>query len=902
MTEAQLPTRVGLALSPARYLVVVVVMLTTPALAQSTANKTKLSDFFWQLADLESHAPSGNPWLGNQNFTYCCLKAVNYSMTVEQGQLVLLNDWVVLNNASDLINADDRGQFPCGATFNGDPQGAPIVQVDYEWLARECPGWERSSQANLNTWLQPLSGFLLPAVIFCLSIPRRRKIYVYRALFAADIYGYRGLVPSILGGLGAMLLVTLDTIIWLCICFAFSGPMIICGLYEAMLDNRLLEFLRVKIQNQRLTLDMRCRLLMIVLIGNLDLAVDEPREDREQPISERPVSERPVSERPVSATYTASQDITVTYPFENRSGSATIEQEVGQIELIHQPAQGHSTGLAIQNVPSHRLSQDNNITPSIEGLQNEGVPGGALHGISSRESRPPVYPQRDEDVGNYRAVRVSTAHLRASPWRHMEQLLYPIRLYDDDNAARDLSPRQWPKCVDSVFQGRRFVTHKTKRQINKTKTRLRSMLHCQYSFGSIVGAPVIFFLGGFVFALVQSLQALGDEDTANGLAFGQWYMVVPHISIISALLLAGNNPNILEGVFATERDEQGDDIGFLGLRFELAYRSCYKVSWQWLRGQNKRQWINKVVETYGIRWDVRYKGDLQVDKDMEELASLVALTPLDWFLLLSLTTLLLGVPIVLAFLTAFYTPEVGLSCRSLTFLIYAIGEFTQLGLWLWAYAGAPPRHQDDDREPRWTDFFRRGGWLDKRGFYQPGSTSWFLGNRKNRTVKSVWKNLMANPVKAIFTLIYCFLAGVFGLVAVTAALGGTLMQLVGVYNSDVCYVTVEYWFRDFKDRPRAVISTNSAEMIKSAKQYWTSCAITAIVFMTVVSFAGWWYQRRMRDMFAELVKRIYLPEDETDNPQLIRANIEVVPASAHSPVPPSLLARSPPLRPAVPAP
>ncbi len=53
--------------------------------------------------------------------------------------------------------------------------------------------------------------------------------------------------------------------IWLSICFAFAGPMILSGLYEAMLDNRMLEFLREKVHNQKLTLDMRCRLLMVRL-------------------------------------------------------------------------------------------------------------------------------------------------------------------------------------------------------------------------------------------------------------------------------------------------------------------------------------------------------------------------------------------------------------------------------------------------------------------------------------------------------------------------------------------------------------------------------------------------------------------------------------------------------------
>jgi hypothetical protein len=32
---------------------------------------------------------------------------------------------------------------------------------------------------------------------------------------------------------------------------------------------------------------------------------------------------------------------------------------------------------------------------------------------------------------------------------------------------------------------------------------------------------------------------------------------------------------------------------------------------------------------------------------------------------------------------------------------------------------------------------------------------------------------------------------------------------------------------------------------------WKPCAITAIVFMSVVSFVGWWYQRRMRDLFQD---------------------------------------------------
>ncbi len=777
-------------------------LLLVPTSAQSGHVKTRPGDFFWQLADLDVHFPTGNPYLGGQNFTYCCLKAVNASLRVDNGKLTLLNDWIQPANASVLTNADSRGQFPCGATYNGDPQGAPVVQVDYDWLSSECPGWERSSQTNLNTWLQPLSGFLLPAVIFCLSVPRRRKIHVYRTLFAADIYGYRGLLPSMFGALGAMILVTLDTLIWLCICFAFAGPMILSGLYEAMLDNRMLEFLRIKVQNQKLTLDMRCRLLMIVLIGNLDLAIDKPLEDEG---------------RPVSAQFTAIPEPSVTNMSDNGSEHDAIERELSRQEAARRQSHSLFSGLMLENIPSHHPSQDSRPNSTEPPPRSEKPLPGALQETLSRDTyRPPTYHQRDEGVGTYRTVRMPTEHMRASPWRHMEELLYGIRLYDDDNLLRCLSPRQWPKYIDGRCQEPRGITEKTKRQINKTKTRLRSMLHCQYSFGSIVGAPVIFFLGGFVFALVQSLQNLGDEDTAIGLAFGQWYMTVPHIAIVSGLLLAGNNPNILEGVFATERDEQGDDISILGIQFELAYPSCYKVAWQWLRGHTKKRWINKVIETYGIRRDVRFPGDLQVDKDIEELRTMMALAPLDWFLLLSLTTLLLGVPFILAFLTAFYTPEVGVSCRSLTFLAYAAVEFTQIGLWLWAYAGPPPRSTDDSHEPSHLDFFRRGGWLDTHGFYRPSSTSWFLGPRNTRSLGSVWRRLKQDPIRAYWCLLYYLLAGLFGFAAIFAALGGTLMQLIGVYSAGLCNLTVDHWFEPVEDRPKAVISTNSADMISNA--------------------------------------------------------------------------------------
>lgn len=53
-----------------------------------------------------------------------------------------------------------------------------------------------------------------------------------------------------------------------------------------------------------------------------------------------------------------------------------------------------------------------------------------------------------------------------------------------------------------------------------------------------------------------------------------------------------------------------------------------------------------------------------------------------------------------------------------------------------------------------------------------------------------------------------------------------------------------------------MISNNSKQMIDDAQRYWKPLAIAAIVFMGVVSFVGWWYQRRTRDLFTEQVMKI----------------------------------------------
>ena len=65
----------------------------------------------------------------------------------------------------------------------------------------------------------------------------------------------------------------------------------------------------------------------------------------------------------------------------------------------------------------------------------------------------------------------------------------------------------------------------------------------QVPFGAAVGAPVLLYIGQFIYSLVSLSETKGDKDTARALAFGIWWMTIVHVSALSGSLLASNNPS-----------------------------------------------------------------------------------------------------------------------------------------------------------------------------------------------------------------------------------------------------------------------------------------------------------------------------------------------------------------------
>lgn len=257
-------------LSPA--LVLLHLVLRVSAQLKIYTNLTEISEVFPPLTNLTSYIQSNRP--GSQNLTHCCLLAINNAFAIEDGVLILKDPsfFAPGTTAESFMSAVDQVGFPCTATFNGNEAGAPLVKCSYGWCKNTCKGsWQISSPSKLQQWAGPLLQFIVPCLAFSISIPRRRQLAVSDDLFKTTLgnwHGWRYLLTP-LKALLAVVIVSTDILIWLGLCFAFAGPMVFSGIYEAFLDKRLLHFVVEGMNKGTIARGLATRLLHVILVGNL---------------------------------------------------------------------------------------------------------------------------------------------------------------------------------------------------------------------------------------------------------------------------------------------------------------------------------------------------------------------------------------------------------------------------------------------------------------------------------------------------------------------------------------------------------------------------------------------------------------------------------------------------------
>ncbi|KAI2776161.1 hypothetical protein F4815DRAFT_503674 [Daldinia loculata] len=659
-----------------------------------------IGDLIPQLAGLTYNPPSSLPiGLGGQNFTHCCLRALNDSLVVRSdGNLSYSPTSFVAPGVSieDLETAIQNDEFPCGATFNGDLSGAPVVRIPYYWCTKQCPGWEISHSNAMQQWIGPLVQFIVPSLAFCTNVPRTHRLAIPDFVFRAHPRTLIGFVTYWIRLLGAVVLMTLDTVVWLGICFAFAGPMLLSAVYEYALDRKILEFMDPPNgKPPPMPMRLRAQLLLSIVVGNIRMA--------------------------------------------------TLERDELEVDNRH------------------------NRTAS-----------------SDLEAIPPLTKRRTSKL------------VHNSVWKRV------MVMVDEYEASKS----------DSRYRG----------EIVSLPTKLKALLNSQASFGSTVGAPVLFFLGGFVYTVLDADNNLGDNDTAHALAFGLWWMVIPYLAIISCAMLASNSPSTLDGIVYDggimapiddyelsfwaqylKKMKSYKGIGFVIKRIEgynpieTAFEGRFRTVKLWKRGLNKREWVQEAINEYALSSEYR-SGDRT---SPDELRKALTMNYQDCLYVLVGALFAVLAPCCLAFLTSYNTPQAGLSCRSLTYLVYAISQVCEMALWTCA--------------------------ARLRIWY---GTQW---SETNPIAKRI-----------------CWWGQVFvGFFAIFAAVGGTTMQLVGVYRSCACKVPVRYWPRLSDPDVYIVLSDNTAEDIEAARRWWIVTGSTAVGVVGIVCALAWWHQRRLRKRFRD---------------------------------------------------
>ncbi|KAI0178746.1 hypothetical protein GGR52DRAFT_271009 [Hypoxylon sp. FL1284] len=708
-------------------------MLLGPTLALSQKSlrnsSTKLVPIYEpQFASLRHDPANFNPYVGGQNWTMCCALAVNESLFIENQTLYIRPEQTFFSGTIDSLEAYPR--FPCGATYNGS-LNVPHQQfwVSYPWCESHCPGWPVTQASNVNKWLKPMISFIFPSLIFCLNIPRRRCLDLPARLFSDKSLDVVTLLLFAFKVPFASLVITVDIIIWTCVSFSVAGPMLTSGIYEAILDARVLAFLDSRIKENTLTVQEKSHSLLSILIGNLDIDA---------------------------------------WP---------------------------SSELFVQDLPSRHAGE------SFIYNKSEGA------SVSSTEQGSAVSPS-------------------------------PLLSPNLSTAPNEMS------FVTQQEQGLR--TYPQQRKIDSVKWRLKSMLNSQLSFGASVAAPVLFYIASFIWSVYEVNEELGSYLTAHQLACGMFWMTVPHLALVSCLLLAANNPNIWQiavseslfshdTYFSTQlqsmtRTEEHIGSGRarriarkptfnsirstrrLGLHhtgilrgfFPLAFNeSQFKPAWMWNRGPNKAMWIHHLGEEYPYLQHLREEVlEKKFGRDLLA-AGFYGFA-------------LYFVPTVFGTIVSYTTPQTGFGCRSIIMLAYAASQLCLQILWLLRY------------------------------YSFHGGKSWAFDDSGHTVAKPTWVNYL----RYFFFLLLV-------LVGALTSIGGTIFVLANVLTNCFCALPAKYWW-DRWSNPDALIFVDDAtyEQVYYAQKWWFPAGIVSVVFMVVVVYIGWWYQRNLRQRFHDLVENI----------------------------------------------
>jgi len=233
-----------------------------------------------------------------------------------------------------------------------------------------------------------------------------------------------------------------------------------------------------------------------------------------------------------------------------------------------------------------------------------------------------------------------------------------------------------------IIRSSLIPTSLTDEGIQTLKSQLNSILNAQTGFGTAIGIPAFFFLGGFIYnVLAVEVNSATGVDWVH---FAIFWMLLLFIAVISATLLAGNNPASLSVLIASRISSAKRPAPWWGLIKDYFEGELHPVS-IWARGHTKWKWLQA---SNAVRQHIWLKNALQIG-------------PLRWALITATTLVLVIFPTAIAFCWDFYVSYKQMGCRTLAYTVYIGSQVYLIFITLYLAATSQSYFEILVQKPRW---------------------------------------------------------------------------------------------------------------------------------------------------------------------------------------------------------
>ncbi len=336
----------------------------------------------------------------------------------------------------------------------------------------------------------------------------------------------------------------------------------------------------------------------------------------------------------------------------------------------------------------------------------------------------------------------------------------------------------------------------TKASLESTKSRLVTILNSQVSFGTTIGLPAVFFLGGFWYNAVQT-------NPRGAVSYGIFLMVLVIVTIISGTLLAGNSPHTVSVLLGNRHVKRTHGRG---LFLSDVYDSELHPVAMWDRGFSKYQWLKNTM-----MW--QQQGAFQ-DAVRVDVGSWAAITAAAW--------LLVATPCLFSLTLSFFVPWPWFGSSSLVLTIYLASQ-----TWLILVALVV-------------------AYLDA-----PLCTIW---RPFDLLPKATSQSLISRSLLVIFT----FLTGGATFLAALCIIFASGYHLSDGYGEELIWtVPVSSWVKPASKRLVVVYTEPTtqayADYIANMTQF---LPLGAVILTCVICFLGWWYHEALRIALKDAVENI----------------------------------------------